>query len=174
MADTTYTSGQTVITADTMNDLNRLHYTIFGDPADLAAVLTALGNEEGTWTGALACGTSGTITLDSSFDTGKYTKKNENEVTVTGYFEVDSVSSPMGSLTLNTLPFAGVTTPERGGYAAVAVYPTGLTGGACIVGQLPGAATGITLAAFAAGTVSDMAATVQAGSTFTISLTYLI
>lgn len=33
MANTTYTDNVTVISADTMNDLNRLHYTIFGDPA---------------------------------------------------------------------------------------------------------------------------------------------
>lgn len=37
MADTAYTDNVTVITADTMNDLNRLHYTIFSDPADGAA-----------------------------------------------------------------------------------------------------------------------------------------
>lgn len=43
MADTTYTDGITLLTADTMNDLNRLHYTILGDPADVAAVNTALG-----------------------------------------------------------------------------------------------------------------------------------
>lgn len=43
MADTAYTDGATVITADTMNDLNRLHYTIFGDPADIAAVRLLTG-----------------------------------------------------------------------------------------------------------------------------------
>lgn len=48
MADTTYTSGVTVISADTMNDLNRLHYTILGDPADAAAVRSALGLVIGT------------------------------------------------------------------------------------------------------------------------------
>jgi hypothetical protein len=37
MADTTYTDNVTVITADTMNDLNRLHYTVLGDPATGAA-----------------------------------------------------------------------------------------------------------------------------------------
>lgn len=47
MADTTYTDNVTVITADTMNDLNRLHYTIFSDPADLAAVKTTLHGAPG-------------------------------------------------------------------------------------------------------------------------------
>ena len=36
MADTSYTNGSPpFIDADWLNDLNRLHYTIFGDPADL-------------------------------------------------------------------------------------------------------------------------------------------
>jgi len=42
LADTTYTDNTTPITADTMNDLNRLHYTILGDPATLAALKTTL------------------------------------------------------------------------------------------------------------------------------------
>jgi len=35
-----------------MNDLNRLHYTIFSDPANDAAVLAALGFAQGTYTTA--------------------------------------------------------------------------------------------------------------------------
>lgn len=42
MSDTTYVDGTTLLTADTMNDLNRLHYTILGDPANAAAVATAI------------------------------------------------------------------------------------------------------------------------------------
>ena len=42
MADTTYTDSVTLITADTMNDLNRLHYTILQDPANLAAIKSLL------------------------------------------------------------------------------------------------------------------------------------
>jgi len=38
MADTTFVNAVTLSDADWFNDLNRLHYTIFGDPADLAAV----------------------------------------------------------------------------------------------------------------------------------------
>ena len=43
LADTSYTDGVTTITADTMNDLNRLHYTILGDPADAHAVRAITG-----------------------------------------------------------------------------------------------------------------------------------
>lgn len=60
MADTTYTSGVTVITSDTMNDLNRLHYTILGDPADIAAVRTAIGALVSG--GALGTPSSGVLT----------------------------------------------------------------------------------------------------------------
>jgi hypothetical protein len=35
MSDTTYTDGVTLMTADSLNDFNRLHYTILSDPADL-------------------------------------------------------------------------------------------------------------------------------------------
>lgn len=43
MADTTFVNAATLTDADWFNDLNRLHYTIFGDPADAAAARTALG-----------------------------------------------------------------------------------------------------------------------------------
>jgi len=44
MADTTYTDNTTpAVAADWLNDLNRLHYTILGDPADAAAARTGLG-----------------------------------------------------------------------------------------------------------------------------------
>lgn len=42
MADTTFTNGVTLTDADWFNDVNRLHYTIFGDPANLAAVRTTM------------------------------------------------------------------------------------------------------------------------------------
>lgn len=42
MADTVYVSNVTPITADSMNDLNRLLYTILGDPADAAAARAGL------------------------------------------------------------------------------------------------------------------------------------
>lgn len=42
MSDTTFTNGVTLTDADWFNDLNRLHYTIFGDPASLAALKTTV------------------------------------------------------------------------------------------------------------------------------------
>ena len=43
MASTNFVDGSTVIVAEWMNDLNRLHYTIFADAANVAAARTALG-----------------------------------------------------------------------------------------------------------------------------------
>ena len=42
MSDTVFVNGVTLTDADWMNDVNRLHYTIFGDPANLAAVQSVL------------------------------------------------------------------------------------------------------------------------------------
>ena len=47
MADTTFTDGVTLTAADWFNDVNRLHYTIFGDPANLAAVKATLHSAPG-------------------------------------------------------------------------------------------------------------------------------
>jgi len=59
--------------------------------------------EEGTWTATLAC-TSGTITLKTGNQTGVYTKIGR-VVNVSGYFEVNSISSPSGRLRVSGLPF---------------------------------------------------------------------
>ena len=42
MADTTFTNGVTLTDADWFNDVNRLHYTIFGDPTDKSAAAGTL------------------------------------------------------------------------------------------------------------------------------------
>jgi hypothetical protein len=42
MADTNFINNVTLTDADWFNDLNRLHYTIFGDPADAAAAKAAM------------------------------------------------------------------------------------------------------------------------------------
>lgn len=71
MADTVYTDQVTLLTADTMNDLNRLNYTIFGDASTTVLAFNAIkqaatsastgvlrlavqADQEATSTGALA------------------------------------------------------------------------------------------------------------------------
>jgi hypothetical protein len=60
--------------------------------------------EEGTWTCTITMG-SGSATLSSGANTGAYTKIGR-QVTITGLFNINAVSSPSGSFTLNGLPFA--------------------------------------------------------------------
>jgi hypothetical protein len=70
MADTTYTDNVTVITADTMNDLNRLHYTILGDPATGAAASWKLITDL-TADAAPVIADDYVMTSDASASTGK-------------------------------------------------------------------------------------------------------
>ena len=65
--------------------------------------------EEGTYNPTINCG-SGSITLNSSFDTYAYTKIG-NKVTVTGLAVPSAVSSPSGTLEI-TLPFTSANSTE--------------------------------------------------------------
>lgn len=65
MADTTFINGVTLTDADWFNDVNRLHYTIFGDPADDAAARTNLGLGALAVLNTVGAGAQGRITLTS-------------------------------------------------------------------------------------------------------------
>jgi len=78
--------------------------------------------EEGTHALALTPATSGSITLNTSYDTLKYVKIG-NLVFVSGRVEVSSVSSPVGGVGFS-LPFAAAATPN--GRTASAVTFRGL------------------------------------------------
>jgi hypothetical protein len=75
--------------------------------------------EEGTWTPTVTASTSGTITTTDRG--GTYTKIG-NIVTVQGYFNVASVSSPVGDLRIGGLPF---TISSSVGYGSVSLQPYG-------------------------------------------------
>lgn len=70
--------------------------------------------EEGTYDVAIGCGTSGTVTLNSSFNMAQYTKVGRL-VTVTGGVIVSSVASPVGYFTIS-LPFTSANLSELSGY----------------------------------------------------------
>lgn len=94
--------------------------------------------EEGTYTATLTCGTSGTITLNSGANLLAYTKMG-NYVYITGQLLVDSVSSPVGSLTLN-LPFTIADMAEQAAFFAASAQYTdinalGAAGALCIFGN---------------------------------------
>jgi hypothetical protein len=69
--------------------------------------------EEGDYDVTITCGTSGTATVNSSFNRASYTKIG-SLVTVTGLIIVSAVSSPVGNFTLN-LPFTPAGLTDRAG-----------------------------------------------------------
>jgi hypothetical protein len=67
--------------------------------------------EEGDYDVTITCGTSGTVTLNSSFNRAQYTKVGRT-VHVSGFLVVSAVSSPLGYFTMN-LPFTPANLTER-------------------------------------------------------------
>jgi hypothetical protein len=91
--------------------------------------------EEGTWTVTATCGTSGTITLSSSFNTGKYTLVG-NTVFFNAHIRVSAISSPVGLLTFS-LPFTIASGSNQNRAAGtVWAYDITATAGDSIVLQL--------------------------------------
>lgn len=78
--------------------------------------------EEGTYVPTVTCSTSGTITLNSSFNTLNYTKIGRL-VSVTGFLYVSSVSSPVGYINITT-PF---TTGGTNKYSELSILISGST-----------------------------------------------
>jgi len=107
---------------------------------DTAAINALDDYEEGTYVVTLTCGTSGTITLNSGYDTMAY-EKIGRMCTVHGRVRISSVSSPTGTLIIS-LPFArdGMSQDQGriGGTITVqnlsanmneyGIHPTGATG----------------------------------------------
>lgn len=86
---------------------------------------------------SMTTATSGSITLNTNYDTFKYTKIG-NRVTVSGQFIVSSVSSPVGAKVYLPLPFTSESgTSKRSGTAAYyytgsgveTLIPCGIIGG---------------------------------------------
>lgn len=92
--------------------------------------------EEGTWTVTATCGTSGTITLSSSFNTGKYTLVG-NTVFFNAHLRVSAISSPVGTCTFS-LPFTIASgTSQNRAAGTVWAYDITATAGDSVVLQLP-------------------------------------
>ena len=83
---------------------NSLDGTVTGATLENAPYDAGTEYEEGTHTATVTCGTSGTITLNSSYQTLSYVKVGR-QVTVTGLLFVSSVSSPDGFFKVS-LPYA--------------------------------------------------------------------
>jgi hypothetical protein len=80
--------------------------------------------EEGTYTITITASTSGTVTLNSSYDTGAYVKIGRY-VHVQGYIFIDSVSSPVGYARVS-LPFVAANLAERSGFTSGSFVVSGV------------------------------------------------
>jgi|10_taG_2_1085330.scaffolds.fasta_scaffold04851_7 hypothetical protein len=94
--------------------------------------------EEGTWTIAMTAATSGTITLNGSFNTGYYTKIGDT-VTAYGHPKISSVSSPNGN-TLLSLPFTSKNEDQSTAVGAMleagVTYQSNQTGGFLVLNAI--------------------------------------
>jgi hypothetical protein len=99
MADTTFTNGVTLTDADWFNDLNRLHYTIFGDPATALVAAQALKlHKHGADVASAA-------TIDLGAATGDL-------VDVTGTTTITAITLAEGEM--RTVRFTGILTLTNG------------------------------------------------------------
>ena len=147
----------------------------FGKNCESSDVKTLDDYEEGYFTGALTCVTSGTITVNSSYDQLAYTKIGR-VVHVQGFLTTASVSSPVGNVTLTGLPFTSANLTEVAGKAAVSATVNGLASGntADVLGEISEGATQINLYfGDASSWVSDLSESWQANTDIRISATYI-
>lgn len=127
--------------------------------------------EEGAYTATATPTTSGTITLKSTHNTLKYTRVGRL-VTVLGMLMVDTVSSPVGAISV-TLPFTAAS--GNSSYSAAALFVNGTNGplSADFIGQVNiGAATMTIYLGDGAYVQSDSADAMQADSQITILVSY--
>lgn len=129
--------------------------------------------KEGEATVGLSCGTSGSITLNGSYEKLGYTKIGR-QVTIVGSILVSSVSSPVGALTLTGLPYTAGNAYTKAG--AVAIYATGLEATAydVVMGHVVKNTTTLKLSTYYNGTVYGMAGDIKAGSDIYICGTYFV
>lgn len=133
--------------------------------------------EEGYYTATLTCGTSGTITVNTSWDQLAYTKIGRLVYTQ-GRTGASAISSPLGSLQLN-LPFTASSLTERSDACAGSVIIESGTGdveslagyvkydGVSVYRILEQVGTGT-------GIVDDLANHIDAGTAITVGFSYLV
>jgi hypothetical protein len=126
--------------------------------------------ETGTWTAVLICGTSGTITLNSAPSSCMYTKIGRL-VNVSGYIDVQSVSSPTGRLRITGFPFTQISdgVPVGVGYLN---NTNAYTGFAIMLGNQSDGAYIDRNAGTGADAALDMSSAIKANSEIYFNLTY--
>ncbi len=133
---------------------------------DTAAANALDDYEEGTWTMALTCG-SGSVTQSNA--AGNYTKIGR-QVTLTGYADVASISSPSGLLTIGGIPFDNASN-ATGFYTAVAVQGSNWVSSVTdLYGSLSG--NNLYIFGFSSGNQTAVADKLQVGSAININVSY--
>jgi len=178
----TYGDGTDIVAESTATyDGTTLQLTTSGGGLKLDGLNSSNANtlddyEEGYWTCALTASTSGTITVATSHDQGYYIKIGKL-VHVQGNFEVDSVSSPVGTLRIGGLPFtaaSGLTeNADRGSNMGTVLDLANAKSG--IHTHVHAGTTFMDMNAGAGGTSQDasLADDVDAGTSFLISGSYV-
>ena len=129
--------------------------------------------EEGTCTLTMTLGISGTITLTSGAggDLAYYTKIGR-VVTVTAALAIASVSSPLGEIKINGLPFTVFN--SNANYTGVSLFASGWAAGAtaCLQAYANRGSTVMGLDTYIAGASNGAGSYAQAGATLYLSVTY--
>ncbi|CAB4127575.1 hypothetical protein UFOVP92_43 [uncultured Caudovirales phage] len=127
----------------------------------------------GTFVATMTCGTSGTITLNPSFNTLGYVKVGRM-VTVSGLLIVSSVSAPVGTVDIGTIPFS--TDAAASSRSAAAIRADVLAAGAItqIMGKISASSNKIRLESYSAGAANlSVAGYIQANTEIQVSLTFI-
>ena len=128
--------------------------------------------EEGTWTVTLVPSTSGTITINGSYNTGTYTKIG-NQVTVSGLLFISSVSSPVGTAQIQGLPFT--IRNNNNAYGACPLYVEGILGATTAwQGKLNKGVSYIELYVTALNNPTASAGVIQANTIIAFTATYFV
>ena len=130
--------------------------------------------EEGTWTAAFIC-TTGTITINPDRNTGSYTKIGRL-VTLTGYFDISAVSSPVGDLNITGNPFDAANLDEYAGYASGSILVNNLVAaidGYAVLRLAEGSSTMQIYEGGTTGTGNDMANHFGGSTTVYFSITFV-
>jgi hypothetical protein len=124
--------------------------------------------EEGTWTPAMSASSSGTITMNGTYTSGKYTKVGRL-VVCTATMYVGSVSSPTGNLYLDGLPFT-VGAPS----SSACGWYNGLTSSAnnSLIYRVDSSSTSVLIQGFSSGTVAAAAPWVKAATEMNVTVIY--
>ena len=127
--------------------------------------------EEGTWTAAFNSDT-GSITMDNSFKTGRYTKIGRI-VTIQLHARFTAISSPTGSLSVSGLPFTSASSNQNRTAGSIIFFDSSAPLFTSIVTYMSNNTSSFTIAGFNQ-TLLNAASYVKASSEIYIGLSYIV